>query len=198
MGMSTYEWESLATNVIRKLTPTSIPAKLAGDTEAHPGIRNSGACQSAHTRPKTAEAQMGPNNASSLGKAYPRQPGSSPSGPPRIVDQLMTVTDVKTAHLQRARGPAPSRNAGITVNAIAIRTGPAKAARRTRVVKRVAAKARKSRFANQWVITAATVGAKVGTTINSGGMFWIGMTTGKKNSHASPKASRKNTSSGRF
>jgi len=108
------------------------------------------------------------------------------SDPPRIVDQLMTLTDVNTAHVQRAGGPAPRRSAGITANAIAIRTGPAKTARRRRVVKRVAAKAFKSRIASHWVTTAATVGVKLGTTINSGGMFWIGKTTGRKNSQPSP------------
>src|SRR4051794_18223995 len=51
---------------------------------ARPDMKNSGRCQHAHTTPSSRLAGASPTRWVSRGSAYPRQPPSSPSGPPKM------------------------------------------------------------------------------------------------------------------
>ena len=48
---------------------------------AHPGTRNWGRCQAPHRTPRTSVPARGPSRAWRRGRAKPRQPGSSNTGP---------------------------------------------------------------------------------------------------------------------
>src|SRR5919206_2290976 len=58
---------------------------LPPDDSAQDGTKNSGRCQRAHSSPRMRVPTKGPCSGCRRGSAKPRQPGSSNSGPPRMV-----------------------------------------------------------------------------------------------------------------
>jgi len=81
MATSTLPRERLCPNVMKTDRDVLIAKNAQTGAELQPWRRNNGRCHPDHSTPRTKEAREGPYIDCIRGRAKPRQPGSSPSGP---------------------------------------------------------------------------------------------------------------------